>query len=117
MLPEAEIAFLDEVFLGSTAILNTLLGVLNERTFRRGQHRPDRPAAGLRRRREHAARGPALAAFADRFLARLFVEPGRRTRAWKNSSRPAGDRLPSPRRRPTCCGSVDRLAVAARAPT
>ena len=75
MLPEAEIAFLDEVFQGSTAILNTLLGILNERTFIRGHTRMRVSAAPLPRRDERAAGGPSLAAFADRFLARVFVEP------------------------------------------
>ncbi len=75
MLPEAEIAFLDEVFLGSTAILNTLLGILNERTFRKGHTQkicPLRICVG-------AANGlpedEALAAFADRFLLHVFVKP------------------------------------------
>lgn len=74
MLPEAEIVFLDEVFLGSTAILNTLLGVLNERQFRRGHTRircPLRICVG-------AANGlpedEGLSAFADRFLLHAFVE-------------------------------------------
>ncbi|KPC53760.1 AAA family ATPase [Amantichitinum ursilacus] len=75
MLPEADIAFLDEVFLGSTAILNTLLGILNERRFRRGHtqlHCPLRVCVA-------AANGlpddEALAAFGDRFLIHLFVAP------------------------------------------
>lgn len=75
MLPEAEIAFLDEVFLGSTAILNTLLGLLNERQFRRGHTQikcPLRLCVG-------AANGlpedEGLSAFADRFLLHTFVDP------------------------------------------
>ncbi|MBK8251410.1 MAG: AAA family ATPase [Polyangiaceae bacterium] len=75
MLPEAEIAFLDEVFLGSTAILNTLLGILNERTFVRGHTRmkcPLRVCVGASNRLPEEEQ---LAAFADRFLVRAFVEP------------------------------------------
>src|SRR3954468_11540230 len=73
MLPEADIAFLDEVFLGSTAILNTLLGILNERTFRRGHTRmtcPLRVCVGASNR---IPEDEQLAAFADRFLVRTFV--------------------------------------------
>ncbi|HYQ04721.1 MAG TPA: AAA family ATPase [Polyangiaceae bacterium] len=73
MLPEAEIAFLDEVFLGSTAILNTLLGILNERQFRRGNtvlRVPLRLCVGAS---NSLPSDPALAAFGDRFLTRVFV--------------------------------------------
>ncbi|MFC7502143.1 AAA family ATPase, partial [Nocardioides sp. GCM10030258] len=72
MVPEADIAFLDEVFLGSTAILNTLLGILNERVYRRGNTLvacPLRLCVGATNRLPD---DPALDAFADRFLARVF---------------------------------------------
>jgi MoxR-like ATPase len=75
MLPEAEVVFLDEVFLGSTAILNTLLGLLNERVFRRGSaelHVPLRVCVGAS---NALPSEEMLAAFADRFLLRVFVEP------------------------------------------
>src|SRR5687768_12303112 len=75
MLPEAEIAFLDEVFLGSTAILNTLLGLLNERTFRRGHTRMQCPLRVCVGASNGLPEDESLAAFADRFLARIFVEP------------------------------------------
>jgi len=75
MLPEAEIAFLDEVFLGSTAILNTLLGLLNERHFRRGHTSVACPLRVCVGATNQLPDDEQLAAFADRFLVRVFVEP------------------------------------------
>src|SRR5271166_2378628 len=75
MLPEAEIAFLDEIFQGSTAILNTLLGLLNERQFRRGHTRIECPLRVCVGASNSLPEDESLAAFADRFLVRVFVEP------------------------------------------
>lgn len=75
MLPEAEIVFLDEVFLGSTAVLNTLLGVLNERVFRRGHTLLQCPLKLCVGAANHLPEDESLSAFADRFLVRYFVEP------------------------------------------
>ncbi|MDH5326018.1 MAG: AAA family ATPase [Gammaproteobacteria bacterium] len=74
MLPEADIAFLDEVFLGSTAVLNTLLGVLNERTFRRGHTKIRCPLRVCVGAANHLPEEESLSAFADRFLVHCFVE-------------------------------------------
>lgn len=74
MLPEAEIAFLDEVFLGSTAILNTLLGLLNERQFRRGHTRIQCPLRVCVGAANGLPEDESLAAFADRFLLHVFVD-------------------------------------------
>lgn len=75
MLPEAEVAFLDEVFLGSTAILNTLLTILNERTFRRGSTRRACPLRVCVGASNALPEDDALAPFADRFLVRAFLDP------------------------------------------
>lgn len=75
MLPEADIAFLDEIFQGSTAILNTLLGILNERVFRRGHTNMRCPLRVCVGASNSLPEDTALAAFADRFLVRCFVDP------------------------------------------
>ncbi len=75
MLPEAEVAFLDEVFAGSTAILNSLLTLLNERTYRRGNTRLVCPLRVCIGASNSLPEDESLAAFADRFLVRCFVEP------------------------------------------
>ncbi len=75
MLPEAEFAFLDEIFRASTAILNTLLGILNERIFRRGHSIVPCPLRVCVGASNSLPEDDSLAAFADRFLVRVFVDP------------------------------------------
>jgi MoxR-like ATPase len=75
MLPEADIAFLDEIFLGSTAILNTLLGLLNERQYRRGHFHAQVPLRCCIAASNRLPDDSALQAFADRFLLTHFIEP------------------------------------------
>jgi len=75
MLPEADIAFLDEIFLGSTAILNSLLKILNERTYRRGQYSMKTPLISCVAASNAMPEDTLLAAFADRFLLTMFVDP------------------------------------------
>lgn len=75
MLPEAEVAFLDEVFAGSTAILNSLLTLLNERSYRRGNTRLACPLRVCIGASNSLPDSESLAAFADRFLVRCFVQP------------------------------------------
>jgi MoxR-like ATPase len=75
MMPRAEVAFLDEIFLGSTAILNTLLKILNERTYRRGQFSMRTPLISCIAASNALPEDSQLAAFADRFLLTMFVDP------------------------------------------
>ncbi|QXJ20207.1 AAA family ATPase [Actinomadura graeca] len=74
MLPEARIAHLDEVFRGSSAILNTLLTLINERTFHTGQTSLRCPLITLVGSANDIPDDPELAAFSDRFLLRCTVD-------------------------------------------
>ncbi|WP_235905518.1 AAA family ATPase [Tautonia marina] len=74
MLPEAEFAFLDELFNANSAILNNLLTVLNERRFRRGAEVHRLPLLSLFTASNHLAEDEALNALFDRFLIRCHVD-------------------------------------------
>ena len=78
MLPEAHLIFLDELLNANSAILNSLLMVLNERIFRRGRETRDLPALMIVGASNHLPEDEALQALFDRFLIRVRcdnVEP------------------------------------------
>jgi MoxR-like ATPase len=74
MLPEAEFAFLDELFNANSAILNNLLTVLNERVYRRGAEAHQLPLLSLFSASNHLSEDDALRALFDRFLLRCVVD-------------------------------------------
>lgn len=74
MLPEGEFVFLDELFNANSAILNNLLTVLNERTYRRGAEVHRLPLLSLFAASNHLPEDEALRALFDRFLLRCHVD-------------------------------------------
>jgi MoxR-like ATPase len=78
MLPEANLIFLDELLNANSAILNSLLMVLNEKIFRRGRETRPLPVLMIVGASNHLPEDEALAALFDRFLLRVrcdYVDP------------------------------------------
>jgi MoxR-like ATPase len=74
-LPEAHIAFLDEVFKASSSILNTLLTIMNERIFYNGTEKIGIPLITLfGASNELPSEEDELEALYDRFLLRYVVD-------------------------------------------
>jgi MoxR-like ATPase len=78
-LPEADLAFLDEAFKASSAILNVLLKILNERTYEVGDGTtikvPLKLAVAASNEWPSPETGKELAALFDRFALRKSVRP------------------------------------------
>lgn len=90
MLPEAAFVFLDELLNANSAILNSLLMVLNERVFRRGRETRALPLVMVAGASNRLPEDDALGALFDRFLLRVRCDnvPGERlqdvlTAGWK----------------------------------
>jgi hypothetical protein len=71
MLPESEIAFLDEIFKSNSAILNSLLTLLNEGRFFTGNRSIKGPLCSLYGPINEIPNDDALSAIFDRFLIRF----------------------------------------------
>lgn len=77
-LPEAHVAFVDEIWKASSAILNTLLKILNERTWQNDGtlvHCPLRLCIAASNEWPNSESGKELEALFDRFLFRKPVKP------------------------------------------
>lgn len=73
-LPEAHIAFLDEIFKANSSILNALLTLINERVFHNGRERVRVPLITLFGASNELPDEDELTALYDRFLLRYVVD-------------------------------------------
>lgn len=74
-LPEAHISFLDEIFKSNSAILNSLLTLINERIFYNNGHPVQVPLMSvIGSSNEYPEEGEGLEALFDRFLLRFEVD-------------------------------------------
>lgn len=74
-LPTASVAFIDEIFKANSAILNSLLTLLNEREFDNGAKRVRVPLICVVGASNERPEGEELDALYDRFLIRYQVAP------------------------------------------
>jgi MoxR-like ATPase len=73
-LPEAHIAFLDEIFKANSSILNALLTVINERIFHNGRERVAVPLITMFGASNELPDEEELTALFDRFMLRFTVD-------------------------------------------
>jgi MoxR-like ATPase len=73
-LPEANIAFVDEVFKSSSSILNAVLSIMNERIFHNGRTPQAVPLVTLFGASNELPEDTELVALFDRFLLRFVVD-------------------------------------------
>jgi MoxR-like ATPase len=73
-LPEAHIAFLDEIFKANSSILNALLTLINERIFHNGRERVTVPLITLFGASNELPDEEELTALFDRFMLRFTVD-------------------------------------------
>ena len=83
-LPEAHIAFLDEVWKANSAILNSMLTIINERKFDNGSTRNDVDLISVFGASNELPQDEELAALYDRFILRFDVPYIREASHWKS---------------------------------
>ncbi|KAK3281171.1 hypothetical protein CYMTET_11021 [Cymbomonas tetramitiformis] len=74
-LPDSTVAFIDEIFKANSSILNTLLTIMNERTFHNGAFPIATELVCMVGASNEMPESEELEALFDRFLIRRWVEP------------------------------------------